>query len=89
MIRHLCDPTGTRADYGPTAQNKIKLLGFQKGRAPFVAFRPFWPLKMDPSGASPAGALGSAKEIGEADPFHLCVKAEDTPKSGPPAKPGA
>ncbi len=30
-----------------------------------MAFRPFWPLKMDPSGASPAGALVSAGEIGE------------------------
>ena len=54
-IRHLCDPSRPRADYGPTAQNNIKLLGFPKGRAPLVAFRPFWPVKMDPSGASPPG----------------------------------
>ena len=52
-IRHLCDPSRPRADYGPTAQNNIKLLGFPKGRAPLVAFRPFWPVKMDPSGKRP------------------------------------
>ena len=56
VIRHLCDLSRPRADYGPIAQNNIKPLGFQKGRAPFVAFCPFWPLKMDPQrGASPPG----------------------------------
>ena len=63
VMCHLCDPTGTRADYGPTAQNNIKPLGFQKGRAPFVAFRPFWPLKMDPQrGARPLGWQARTRE---------------------------
>ena len=63
VIRHLCDPSGLRADYGPTAQNKIKSLGFQRGRAPFVAFRSFWPDKMDPSGASLPGTQDSTREM--------------------------
>ena len=56
VIRHLCDPSKPRADYGPTAQKQNKTLGFQKGRAPFVAFRSFWPVKRNPKrGASPPG----------------------------------
>ena len=63
VMCHLCDPTGTRADYGPTAQNNIKPLGFQKGRAPFVAFRPFWPLKMDPSASASPLARGASLDL--------------------------
>ena len=39
----------------PRPGTKHKNMGFPKGRAPLVAFRPFWPVKMDPSGASPPG----------------------------------
>ena len=30
-IRHLCDPTGTRADYGPTHKTKSNHWGFKRG----------------------------------------------------------
>ena len=76
VIRHLCDPTGTRADYGPTAQNKIKPLGLQKGRAPFVAFRPFWPLKMDPSGASLVGRWFAPRKLEEKTLFNPSSKQQ-------------
>ena len=64
VIRHLCDPSKPRADYGPTAQKQNKTLGFQKGRAPFVAFRSFWPVKRNPKrGASPPGWQAGGRNV--------------------------
>ena len=73
---HLCDPTraraGHRIDAGPASYPREVLRGERPKRFfPPISHRG----EMDPSGASPAGALVYAKEIGEVYAFSIRATA--------------
>ena len=71
---HPCDPTGPRAEQRkaqpPPSTGGVDSI--RRGKAPPLAvFGDFLAAESHPSGASPAGALVSAWEIGEEHPLSL------------------